>query len=238
VAILAASAPALKPFFKRFLIDPISSIARSSTNKKDVAGAYRHSRSKTKHLPSSKMASKPDPDRVGSINGDSESNILRDGSFERELDDSDPEVGHFELRQSCDGVKMVPIPPSYLNRDSSVAKECPTRNLNAEYRGSEDNTYVEHQPQNQTREQARKFSQPHSYKSSTDTTADLLPEKPRRSHSASQMVDKSDRVEQVREYGPTRTTQVFGSVRQARLQALLQLSGSTDESIAKSRVDV
>jgi hypothetical protein len=155
VAILAASAPALKPFFQRFLIDPITSAGRSNTQKNNAHWAYRHSKSKTKHLSPSKMASKTDPDRAGSIRGDSESNILREESFEGELDDSDPEVAHFELRQSCDGVKMLPIQLSHENRDSSGAKDGEDRVLNTVSINPKNNLYIEHQ--NQIKQQARKF---------------------------------------------------------------------------------
>jgi hypothetical protein len=166
LALLAASAPALKPFFRRFLVEPLGTIAGSSSRDKqakydkDAKGrGWSGKDSSVRH-----SAAIHDPERIGVAYGGSDLTKSREESFVREIDDDDMETRRFEMRHSRDG-KIVPM---------QVWRK--TTTPDRERMPSIHRTYDNPPPQPQAH--VRNFSQPHSYSSSDATTAPIL--KPQR----------------------------------------------------------
>ena len=156
IALLAASAPALKPFFRRFLVEPIGSAVDSS--KKKRGGKYGDGYNQAKSSSVRESALVNDPERIGVAYGGSDMVKSREESFVREVDDDDLDTRHFELRHSRDG-KIVPMQVWKKTSIPNTTNPMPTM----------PRTYDN--PQNQGGEgHVRNFSQPHSYNSS-DTTA-------------------------------------------------------------------
>lgn len=106
VAIFAASAPALKPFFRRFLIDSIGSIGRNSRRRGTSQYALGEADQKTTWVSSaSKETGVVDVERIGVAVGGNERED-RERGFLRDMEQE--ETRHFELRASRDG-KIIPM---------------------------------------------------------------------------------------------------------------------------------
>ena len=156
LALLAASAPALKPFFRRFLVEPIGSVVDSSKRKRSHKhGDYGQPPTKSrgwsiKSVSVRDSAAMNDPERIGVAYGGSDLSKSREESFVREIDDGDLETRRFELRHSREG-KIVPM--QVWKKTSTPHTSDPMPNL----------------PSNQDQGHVRNFSQPHSYTSSDST---------------------------------------------------------------------
>ena len=164
IALLAASAPALKPFFRRFLIEPIGTAINSSQRRQNDNYGERYGATASKGKTWSNKASTNrgsaalnDPERIGVAYGGSDMTKSREESFVREVDDDYLETKHFELRQSRDG-KIVPM--QVWKKSSTPAPTAPLPSIPR----SRQNVSEDRQGH------VRNFSQPHSY-GSTDTTA-------------------------------------------------------------------
>ena len=112
---LAASGPALKPFFRRFLVEPITSAVDSSKRNKSAAGntyGYGGSDRKGWSLKSSTNRGSAmlidDPENIGVAYGGTEVVKSREESFVKEVCDEDAETRKFELRYSREG-RIVPM---------------------------------------------------------------------------------------------------------------------------------
>ncbi|KAL6245250.1 hypothetical protein RBB50_008025 [Rhinocladiella similis] len=106
LALFAASAPGLKPFFRRFFMDSIHSIARNSRKRMDYYGQGHKGTwaSETKDQMSVDVA--VDVERIGVAYGGEETQA-RERGFLHDIEQDDTK--HFELRASRDGKKMIPM---------------------------------------------------------------------------------------------------------------------------------
>jgi len=117
VSILAASAPALKPFFRRFFIEPVGTFGRYSQRKygnssRSTSRTHGHWNGKNmmgsggSRIVSGGMLT--DPPRMGMPHAEPE--IISDGKdiFAQDVENGNRETRHFELRASQDG-KMIPM---------------------------------------------------------------------------------------------------------------------------------
>ncbi|KIX10632.1 uncharacterized protein Z518_01716 [Rhinocladiella mackenziei CBS 650.93] len=106
VAIFAASAPALKPFFQRFFIESLGSIARSSRVHGDSRWNAGDGPQKGTWVSEvSKDGGIVDVERIG-VAYDGTEPESRERGFMRDLEDE--ETRHYELRASRDG-KIIPM---------------------------------------------------------------------------------------------------------------------------------
>ncbi|KIW47200.1 uncharacterized protein PV06_02794 [Exophiala oligosperma] len=111
LALFAASAPGLKPFFRRFFMDSINSIARNSRKRMDYYGRSNKGTwaSETKGQISVDVA--VDVERIGvAYGGGGEEEVdtpARERGFLHDIEHEDTK--HFELRASRDGKKMIPM---------------------------------------------------------------------------------------------------------------------------------
>ncbi|EXJ80174.1 hypothetical protein A1O1_08316 [Capronia coronata CBS 617.96] len=128
VALFAASAPALKPFFRRFFIDPLGSMGRSSRRHWLSQGGAREADPKgTWASVNSKEGGLVDVERIGMAYGRNEPGS-RESGFLRDIEQD--ETRHFELRASRDG-KMIPM---QVYKGSMSSSEMPSILLSDEGR--------------------------------------------------------------------------------------------------------
>ncbi len=109
LALFAASAPGLKPFFRRFFVDSIGSLARSSRRRMDYhdqTGNKGTWVSETTKTPMSVDVAVDDVERIGVAYGGDEIEP-RERGFLHDIEQDD--TRHFELRASRDGKKMIPM---------------------------------------------------------------------------------------------------------------------------------
>jgi hypothetical protein len=173
VALLAASAPALKPFVRRYLVDPMTSGSNRSGHRRNYAGRYaRDVEMDSKGY--AKEVFEDDPERIGVAYGGSDTMKSREESFIREVDDGDLETKHYELRKSSGSKKTMP---------TQVWKKSRTSTRDGDYPVTP-NDMIDAQ------QHVRNFSSPHYHKSSGDTTSSLL------SHSKKPMVSQQLHEEQ------------------------------------------
>jgi hypothetical protein len=234
VALLAASAPALKPFLRRFLVEPMNANVSSRKRGPGYGDQYGDRIEMQKDFPNKRDLD--NPERIGVAYGGYETKS-REESLVKELDDVELETRHFELRQSRDGRKMVPTQIWKKRRNSPSTEETdtwpvpPTRSTHQQYQ----------QHQDLRQGHVRNFSQPHSNKSSGDTTKELL-----------QQVGRSHIVSQLSPFGTDRQppdphnlgqthvlrhlSQGSGSVKQGRLRAQQHQQKTTSKEPSPARV--
>ena len=231
VALLAASAPALKPFLRRFFIEPMTSVVDSGRKRGGSYGDHYGDRVEMKNGHARKDF-EADPERIGIAYGGPEITKSREEIFVRDVDDGELETRHYELRQSRDGKKMVPMQIWKKARNSASTRE--TNNWPVPPIDATHQQYKQHQ--NTGQGHMRNFSQPHSYKSSGDTTTGLLPPPNQRGNIVSQVSPtdslSSDPHVLGRDHVMRRLSQGSGSVKFARLRAQQQMFNSRDASIA------
>ena len=223
VALLAASAPALKPFFRRFFIEPMTSAVDSDGCRKGTGYGSRYAdRVEMRDGYAIRKDSEADPERIGIAYGGPEHTNSREEVFVRDIDDDELETRHYELRHSRDGRKMVPTQIWKKVRNSASTKEngsWPVPPIDASYK--------QYMAQQDSQRHVRNFSQPHSYKSSGDTTTGLLPHPSQRSQRATQASPTEPRSSDPhvlgREHVVRRLSQGAGSVKVARLRAREQI---------------
>ena len=222
LALLAASAPALKPFLRRFLVEPMTS---SGGRKTPGYGNQYGDRMEMKNAYAFDKDVETDTSGIGVAYGSPDLRKSREDSFEREVDDAEQETRHFELRQSRDGKKMIPMQVRKKKRGSFSTSEnvsWPVPPIDATHK-----QYEQHQRQRQGH--VRNFSQPHSYNSSGDTAVGSMS---RRAHIASQMsTPEPDPYSLGQAHVIRRLSQGSGSVKMARLRAQQQVH-SRDSSNA------
>lgn len=105
VAIFAASAPALKPFFRRFFIESMERVARSSRRLGDATMSSGRREQKEGALVSSTAKELDDIERIGMAYSGRD-NDFQDDEFLRDIEHE--ETRHFQLRASRDG-KIIPV---------------------------------------------------------------------------------------------------------------------------------
>ena len=183
VGIFAASAPSLKPFFRRFLVEPVASKLDSSSKRrqgrsKHGYAEYEPDRKGWSLKSSSNRGSAmvmPDPERIGVAYGGSDAtdpSKSREESFVREVDDNGLETRHFELRTSRDG-KIIPMQVWKNKMSSSTYSAEPLPHMSKyDQRRSPD--------QQPGQSHVRNFSQPHSHTTSGDTSTPIIKQPSRR----------------------------------------------------------
>lgn len=172
-----------------------------------------------------------DPERIGIAYGGPENVKSREEIFVRDIDDEELETRHYELRQSHTGRKMVPTQIWKKARNSVSRRETddwPAPLINASSKHHK-------QHQKGTQGHVRNFSQPHSSKSSGDTTTGLLPH-------PSQHLQRPTQASPTDSYSSNpymlgqqhvvrRLSEGAGSVKLARLRAQQQAGNSRDASL-------
>lgn len=131
MAILAASAPALKPFLRKFFVEPIESMIMTTSRagirptQSRRSGRTYSNRSRTKNFSSRSYSLRQsalidDPEKVGTAYGGRDFMKTQEESFVREVDDDDLETRCYELRPNRDG-KVVPVQVWRSKRSSLTA---------------------------------------------------------------------------------------------------------------------
>ncbi|KAK5278708.1 hypothetical protein LTR20_000916 [Exophiala xenobiotica] len=124
LALFAASAPGLKPFFRRFFVDSIGNLSKSSRRRMDYheqAGNKGTLNSETSKTPMSMDVAVDDVERIGVAYGGDDMKP-RERGFLHDIEQDD--TRHFELRASRDGKKMIPM-QVYKRSTSTGGSETP-----------------------------------------------------------------------------------------------------------------
>ncbi|KIV85503.1 hypothetical protein PV11_01194 [Exophiala sideris] len=112
LALFAASAPGLKPFFRRFFVDSIGSLAKNSRRRLGGSSGAEGDQKETwvSETQTSKghisVSMSVDVERIGMAYGGDDHNA-REMGFLRDIEQD--KTRHFELRASRDGKKIIPM---------------------------------------------------------------------------------------------------------------------------------
>lgn len=134
LALFAASAPGLKPFFRRFFVDSIGSLAKnsrrrlggSSAAQGDDKGTWVSETQTSKGHISVSMS--VDVERIGMAYGGGDEHENREMGFLRDIEEED--TRHFELRASRDGKNKKIIPMQVFKQGGGSVPQQPAASAN------------------------------------------------------------------------------------------------------------